>query len=75
MTDKFQPGEYIIYVNGDRYEIGRIVRVMKDGAFVCYHCGETAAKTPFDTMHHLVNSYCIKETELGGGRFNGLQKI
>ena len=72
MTDEFQPGEYIIYVDGERYEIGRIVRVMEDGAFVCYHCGETAAKTPFYKMHHLVNSYWIKETKLGGGRFNGL---
>lgn len=75
MIDKFQPGEYIIYVNGEIYRIGRIVKVMEDAAFVCYHCGETAAKTPFDKMHHLVNSYYIKETELGGGRFDGLQKI
>ena len=44
MIGKFEPGEYIIYVNGEIYEIGRIVKVMKDGAFVCYHEGETAAK-------------------------------
>ncbi len=75
MIGKFEPGEYIIYVNGEIYEIGRIVKVMKDGAFVCYHDGETAAKTPFDKMHHLQNSYCIDHTMLGGDRFNGLQEV
>lgn len=66
---KFENGEYIIYVNGDRYELGRIKRIMDDGAFVCYHEGETAAKTPFDCMHKLTNSFTIKETSLGGSVF------
>lgn len=66
MKSNFKVGEYIIYVNGDRYEIGRIKRIVSDGAFVYYSEGSTAAKTPFDCMHKLVNSYLIKSTYLGG---------
>ena len=62
----FKEGEYIIYRNGDRYEIGRIKRITDDGAFVWYSEGETAAKTPFDCMHKLVNGCVIRETTLGG---------
>lgn len=65
----FKEGEYIVYVNGDRYEIGRIASLRENGAFVCYHEGETAAKTPYDCMHKLVNGFVITETTLGGGRF------
>ena len=65
----FKVGEYIVYRNGDRCELGRIKSVREDGAFVCYHEGETAAKTPYDCMSHLVNAYCIRETSLGGEVF------
>ena len=64
--EQFEEGEYIIYVNGDRYEIGKINRIVRDGAFVWYHSGDTASKTPFDCMHKLVNGYLIGETGLGG---------
>ena len=64
--NEFYEGELIIYQNGDRYEIGKIKQIVSDGAFVYYSCGETAAKTPFDLMHPLVNEYCIGETGLGG---------
>ena len=64
--NEFQEGEYIIYRNGDRYEIGKIKRIVSDGAFVWYTEGDTAAKTPFDCMHKLVNEYVIGETNLGG---------
>lgn len=64
---KYKEGQLIVYCNGDSYEIGKIKRVVKDGAFVYYSSGETAAKTPFDLMHPLVNAYCIEETSLGGG--------
>ena len=67
MTD-FKVGEYIIYQNGDRYEIGRIKHIADDGAFVWYHEGATAAKTPFDCMHKLVNEFTIEKTTLGGNR-------
>ena len=62
----FKEGEYIIYQNGDRYEIGKIKRIVDDGAFVWYHDGDTAAKTPFDRMHKIANEYVIGETSLGG---------
>ncbi|HCG58961.1 MAG TPA: hypothetical protein DEV97_03025 [Lachnospiraceae bacterium] len=65
MSD-FKEGEYIIYRNGEQYEIGRIKRITDDGAFVWYSNGETAAKTPFDCMHKIVNGYTIKQTLLGG---------
>ena len=48
---EFKNKDYIIYVNGDSYELGRIKRITEDGAFVAYHEGETGAKTPFDKMH------------------------
>lgn len=67
--NEFKIGEYIIYVNGDKYELGRITSLKEDGAFVCYHEGYTAAKTPYCCMHKLINSYCISYTTLGGDRF------
>lgn len=62
----FKEGEHIVYQNGDRFEIGKIKRITKDGAFVYYSSGDTAAKTPFDCMHKLVNEYTINNTSLGG---------
>ena len=62
----FKVGELIIYTDGETYEIGRIKRLTADGAFVCYHEGATAAKTPYEKMHKLANARCIKETYLGG---------
>lgn len=63
---EFKESEYIVYQNGERFEIGKIKRITNDGAFVWYHEGETAAKTPFDCMHKLVNGFTIKATSLGG---------
>lgn len=68
--NNFEVGEYIIYINGDTYEIGRIKSLCENGAFVAYHEGETGAKTPYDLMHKIVNEYTIKETTLGGEYFN-----
>ena len=68
----FEKGTSIVYVNGDRYEIGRVVSTHPDGAFVCYHEGETAAKTPYDCMHRLENQYVM--TSLGGDRFANMPK-
>lgn len=70
----FEVGEYIIYVNGDTYELGRITSLRTDGAFVCYHEGETAAKTPYRDMHKLINRYCISKTTLGGDRFDKVER-
>ena len=66
MNKEFKENELIIYQNGDRFEIGRIKRLTEDGAFVYYHSGDTASKTPFDCMHKLINNYCIVKTTLGG---------
>lgn len=68
--DGFKVGQYIVYANGDRYEIGRIKSLHADGAFVSYSEGETGAKTPYDLMHPLVNGFTIKKTSLGGGCFD-----
>lgn len=64
----FKVGEYIVYQNGDRFELGKIKRITDDGAFVYYHGGDTAAKTPFSCMHKLANEYLIIATSLGGGQ-------
>ena len=67
----FKVGEYIVYSKGDSYEIGRIKSLREDGAFVYYHEGDTASKTPYECMHKLTNGYCIKETTLGGKNAEG----
>ena len=72
--NEFYTGEYIIYQNGEKYELGRITSLTDDGAFVCYHEGETAAKTSYDYMHKLVNAYAVKATSLGGDRFKDSEK-
>ena len=64
--NKFKEGELIIYINGNSCEIGKIKRIVNDGAFVWYSTGDTAAKTPFDCMHKLINAYCIDKTRLAG---------
>lgn len=65
----FKVGDYIIYVNGETFELGRIKSLKEDGAFVAYHEGETGAKTPYELMHRLSNGSCIRKTTLGGGFF------
>lgn len=67
--EEYSIGEYIIYRNGEKYELGRIKSLCEDGAFVAYHDGETGAKTPYSHMHKLINRYCIKDTSLGGDYF------
>ena len=62
----FQEGDLILYQNGDRFEIGKIKRLTPTGAFVWYSDGDTAAKTPYETMHKIVNANTIQRTTLGG---------
>lgn len=64
--DEFREGQYVIYQNGDRFEIGKIKRLTPTGAFVYYSFGETAAKTPYDCIYPIMNEYVIGETGLGG---------
>lgn len=68
--EDFKEGQYIVYHNGDRYEIGRIKMLRDTFAFVAYHEHETGAATPYDLMHPIVNDYCIKRTKLGGTFFH-----
>lgn len=65
MKPEFHEGDYVIYHNGGRYELGRIKRLTDNGAFVWYSSGDTAAKTSFEDMHPIVNSYVIRLTSLG----------
>lgn len=67
-THDFREGELIVYVNGETFQIGEIKRLCDDGAFVWYHEGDTASKTPFENMHKLQNEYCIKLTSLAQDR-------
>ena len=64
--NEYKEGQYIIYQNGDRFEIGKIKRLTPTGAFVYYSCGDTAEKTPYDHIHPIMNDYVIGETGLGG---------
>ncbi len=61
-----KPGQYVLYRNGKRYELGRVKRVTEDGAFVWYSAGETASKTPWDCILTLENARDITGTDLGG---------
>ena len=47
----FKVGDLIIYQNGDRFEIGKIKRMVDDGAFVWYSTGETEAITEEVQIH------------------------
>jgi len=74
-AEEWTVGEYIVYVNGDKYELGRIKSLRDNGAFVAYHNGETGAKTPYSHMHKLNNGYVIGSTSLGGSYFRNLEAI
>ncbi len=65
----YSVGEYIIYQNSEKYELGRIKSLREDGAFVAYHEGEAGALTPYSHMHKLINGRCIVDTSLGGDFF------
>lgn len=68
-SDQFREGQYVVYTNGYKYEIGRIKSITENGAFVAYHEGETGALTDFDRIFPIQNDYCIKQTTLGGNYF------
>ncbi|MBR4314563.1 MAG: hypothetical protein IKP66_06615 [Lachnospiraceae bacterium] len=63
---EFEENELFIYVNGDSYEIGKVKSKRDDNNYYCYyHRGYTAALTPIECMHKLVNAYVIKSECLG----------
>lgn len=69
MEHSFHVGQYVLYHNKDKYELGRIVSLQKNCAFICYNEGETAAATSYDSIYPIENEYTIKTTTLGGDRF------
>lgn len=68
---KFKQGELVVFIgkdnNGEIYsvEIGKIKRLCRDGAFVYYHTGDTAAKTDYSDLYKIRNSYVIDKESLG----------
>lgn len=67
---QFKEGETVAFIgrspDGDIYtvEIGKIKKLCKDGAFVYYHIGDTAAKTQYRDLYKIKNVYAINN--LGG---------
>lgn len=66
---EFKRGEYVVYLNGDRCEIGRIKGTGERGSYVAYHEGETGALTPNGSLFKIRNAHTIKKTTLGGEFF------
>lgn len=64
----FEIGELFVYVNGDRFELGKVKRPNSTGTgyFCWYHTGTTAANTPIEYMHKLENAYVVGTEYLGG---------
>ena len=69
--DRFTEGEIVMYIvkdhSGNIYnvELGKIKKLLKDGAFVYYHTGDTAHKTSYDDLYKIKNTYLIKEDLFG----------
>lgn len=65
---RLKPGDYILYQNGARFELGRVKRVDFEArkAFVWYSSGDTASRTAFSDLILLENARDIKKTALGG---------
>ena len=55
-------GQLIAVVRGLTVEIGKIKSFTRNGAFVYYHTGSTAALTPYGSMYQITNAYCIPKT-------------
>lgn len=60
------PGQYVLYRNGESYQIGRVKRAVDGAAFVWYSSGETASRTPLENLRVLDNAHDIMATDLGG---------
>ncbi len=63
--DKFKEGELIVFIGKDpegkiySIEVGKIKKLCKDGAFVYYHTGDTAAKTDYKDLYKIRNAYAV----------------
>lgn len=57
VTPEFKEGELFVYLNGDRWELGMVKRKAEDGKYFCWYSrGDTAACTPVECMHKLINA-------------------
>lgn len=71
MKKEFREGDLVAFIgkspDGEIYtvEIGKIKKLCKDGAFVYYHTGDTAAKTNYKDLYNIKNAYAINNL----GRF------
>lgn len=61
----FEENEIVICQMGDSFEIGKIKELRDDGAFVWYHSGDTAAKTPYENIHKIKNAAYLTDAILG----------
>lgn len=65
--NNFSEGEIVVYIGKDpegniyTIEVGKIKRLCKDGAFVWYHTGDTAAKTRYEDLYKIKNEYAIDD--------------
>lgn len=79
LINKPENDRTLLFVNG---EVGRVASIQDENhCFVCYHTGETAARTPNKNMDiiskeeaiSLIENYSVDD--LGGERFKNLDKI
>lgn len=67
---QFSENELVAFIGKDpkgeiyTIEVGKIKKLCKDGAFVYYHTGDTAAKTDYKDLYKIKNAYAIGN--LGG---------
>lgn len=55
--DRYYPGELFVYICGDSWRLGVVKRQRDERTYWCfYSTGDTAAVTPVDDMHKLVNA-------------------
>lgn len=70
VSKQFEANELVAFIGKDNkgeiytVEIGKIKKLCKDGAFVWYHTGNTAAKTNYTDLYKIKNLYAIDN--LGG---------
>ncbi len=68
-NQNFQPGQLVLYRNGDSFELGLVKSIRQDGTpFVYYSEGDTAAATPVENLHRLRNPYVVRQALFGGSQ-------
>lgn len=72
--DEMKRGDWVVYENGYKREIGRVVSITNNGdsAFVCYSHGCTAARTSMKHLHaydEYIDTDLKPDKEIGFNRF------